>query len=324
MKNLEQFHAYFESDLKPILTELEGQRKKVVQSFGWVGLAILGIVGIALLVLAVNPMLGPAVIVIPLIIAILVGAIIGPSLSRDYTRRFKSEVLTQIVRFFDPSLEFHPEGTIDRDTYMGSKLFPHKPDRFKGEDLVEGKIGATAVRFCEIHTEYKTTHRDNKGHSHTEWHTIFRGLFFQADFNKHFSGSTVVLPDSAEALFGKVGQWLQSFSFGRDQLIKLDDPEFEKLFVVYGTDQIESRYILSPALMQRIVECKIKRNRPIHVSFVGSCVFVAISENRGLFEPKIFSSILDFDAICEYFNDLRLAAEIVEDLNLNTRIWSKD
>ncbi|NLH18076.1 MAG: DUF3137 domain-containing protein [Phycisphaerae bacterium] len=323
MKTLEQFRGYFESNLTPILTELEGQRKKVLQSYGWLALVLLGISVIALLILAVNPMLGPAVIIIPLVIAIIVGAIIGPYLSRDYARRFKTEVLTQIVRFFDPSLEFRPDSTIEQSTYMESKLFPHKPDRFKGEDLVEGKIGATAVRFCEIHTEYKTTRRDNKGHTHTEWHTIFRGLFFQADFNKHFAGSTVVLPDSAEALFGKFGQWLQSFSFGRDQLIKLDDPEFEKLFVVYGTDQIESRYILSPALMQRIVECKAKRNRPIHLSFVGSCVFVAISENRCLFEPKIFSSILDFNTICEYFNDLRLAAEIVEDLNLNTRIWTK-
>ena len=189
---------------------------------------------------------------------------------------------------------------------------------------MEGKIGATAIRFCELHTQYKTTRRDSKGHTHTEWHTIFRGLFFMGDFNKHFSGSTIVLPDSAEALFGKFGQWLQSFSFGRDQLIKMDDPEFEKLFVVYGTDQIESRYILSPALMQRIVEFKTKRQKSIYLSFVGSSIFVALSETRALFEPKIFSSILDFETVCEYFEDLRVAVEIVEDLNLNTRIWSKE
>ena len=38
MKTLEQFHAFFETDLKPILTELEAQRKKVLSSLGWLAL----------------------------------------------------------------------------------------------------------------------------------------------------------------------------------------------------------------------------------------------------------------------------------------------
>ena len=324
MKTLEQFHAFFESDLKPILTELETQRKKVLQSFVYLALAIVGIVGIGLLIIAANPRVGPGVLLIPLVIAIIIGAIVGPYLSRGYNQRFKTEVLSRMVRFLDPSLEYRMDGAINQSTYMSSKLFPHKPDRYKGEDLVEGKIGATAIRFCELHSEYKSTHTDHKGNTHTEWHTIFQGLFFLGDFNKNFSGSTVVLPDSAEALFGKFGQWLQSFAFNRDHLIKMDDPEFEKLFVVYGTDQIESRYILSPALMQRIVEFKTERQRTVYLSFVGSNIFVALSETRPLFEPKIFSSILDFKTVCGYFEDLRVAVEIVEDLNLNTRIWSKE
>ena len=324
MKTLEQFHGFFESDLKPILTELEAQRKRVLHSFGYLALAIVGFVGIGLLVIAAMPKVGPGVILIPLVIAFIIGAIVGPYLSRGYNQRFKTEVLSRIARFLDSSLEYRMDGTIDQSTYMASKIFPHKPDRYKGEDLVEGKIGATAIRFCELHSEYKSTHTNNKGQTETEWHTIFRGLFFHGDFNKNFSGSTVVLPDSAEALFGKFGQWLQSFAFNRDHLIKMDDPEFEKLFVVYGTDQIESRYILSPALMQRIVEFKATRQRPIYLSFVGSSIFVALSETRNLFEPKIFSTILDFQTICEYFEDLRVAVEIVEDLNLNTRIWSKE
>jgi hypothetical protein len=324
MKTIEQFHAFFESDLKPILVDLENQRKKVLQSYSWLAVAIVAIVLVGMLVIATLQTVHPGVFIIPLAVAFLVAIIVAPFLTRNYTRRFKSEVLSRIARFLDPSLEYKMDGMIDQSTYMASKIFPHRPDRYKGEDLVEGNIGATAIRFCELHSEYKTTRRDSKGNTHTEWHTIFRGLFFMGDFNKNFSGSTVILPDSAEALFGKFGQWLQSFSFGRDQLIKMDDPEFEKLFVVYGTDQIESRYILSPALMQRIVEFKTESNRPLHLSFAGSSVFVALSETRNLFEPKIFSTILDFETICGYFEDLRLSVEIVEDLNLNTRIWSKE
>ncbi|MFT5169968.1 MAG: hypothetical protein ACI8Q2_000583, partial [Candidatus Omnitrophota bacterium] len=43
-----------------------------------------------------------------------------------------------------------------------------------------------------------------------------------------------------------------------------------------------------------------------------------------LFEPRIFKTLLDFKPIEEYFEDLSFAIGIVEDLNLNTRIWSKE
>ncbi len=110
---------------------------------------------------------------------------------------------------------------------------------------------------------------------------------------------------------------------GFGQLIKLEDPEFERLFVVYGDDQIQARYILSTSLMERIMQFKAKSQRPIYLSFVGSKVFVAVSYTKNLFEPKIFSTLLDFGPIRQYYEDLQLAVGIVEDLNLNTRIWSR-
>jgi hypothetical protein len=323
MKTIEDFHHLYETDLKSLLVDLESQRKRIVQSILYLIAGAVGLIAVFAVIMMSMQRAEPGILFIGVIILITIAAIIGPFLARGYKHNFKTQIISRIAKFIDPSLEYQIDGKIEQSAYMASKIFPHKPDRYQGEDMVTGRIGATEIRFCEVHSQYKTTHTDSKGHSHTEWHTIFKGLFFLADFNKNFSGSTVILPDTAEATFGKFGQWLQSWSFGRDELVKLDDPEFEKLFVVYGTDQIEARYILSPALMQRIVEFKTKIKRPIHLSFVGSMVFVAVSYDRALFEPKIFQSLLDFETLCEYFEDLRLATGIVEDLNLNTRIWSK-
>ena len=133
-----------------------------------------------------------------------------------------------------------------------------------------------------------------------------------------------MLPDTAEKLFGKFGQKLQAMNFLRGKLIKLEDPEFERLFAVYGNNQIEARYILSTSLMERITTFKKKTGQKIYLSFVGSKVYVAISFTKSLFEPRIFNTLLDFGPVREYFEDLQLAIGIVEDLNLNTRIWSKE
>lgn len=58
---------------------------------------------------------------------------------------------------------------------------------------------------------------------------------------KEFANGTVV-----ESIFIKSMQ----------QNVKLEDPVFEREWEVYATDQIEARYILTPALMERMLEIK--------------------------------------------------------------------
>jgi hypothetical protein len=38
--------------------------------------------------------------------------------------------------------------------------------------------------------------------------------------------------------------------------IKLEDPEIRKNFVVYSTDQVEARYLLTPSFIQRFKRLK--------------------------------------------------------------------
>lgn len=124
-------------------------------------------------------------------------------------------------------------------------------------------------------------------------------------------------------MFGGFGKMLQSMNIFRGQLIKLEDPEFERMFAVYGDDQIEARYILSTSLMERMLNFRKDTGKAIQFSFVGSKIYIAIPYTKKLFEPKIFNTLLDFEPVHKYFKDLQLAIGVVEELNLNTRIWSK-
>ena len=50
---------------------------------------------------------------------------------------------------------------------------------------------------------------------------------------------------------------------------------------------------------------------------------MAIPYTKNLFEPKVFRTVLDFKLVQGYFEDLQLMIGIIDDLNLNTRIWNK-
>ena len=317
MKSAEEFVKFFETSLQGPLAELEQKRKQIVFNV-WISLLV------ALAVLSLlSIFIGPAALLIFPIAALIVFLIVRFGCTKDYVREFKDKVIRSIVAFIDPNLNYRSDGFIPMDVFMSSEIFKVHPDRYSGDDFISGIVGKTQVAFSELHAEYKTETIDKDGHRQTHWDTIFKGLFVIADFNKNFDGKTVVLPDTAERLFGNFGKMLQSWNLMRGQLIQLEDPEFEKLFAVYGDNQVEARYILSTSLMKRIVDFKKKSGRQIYLSFVGSRIYVAMAYSKNLFEPRVFKTLLDIRPAQEYFNDLELALGVVDDLNLNTRIWSK-
>jgi hypothetical protein len=321
MKTADELRGFYENELRDDLREIEGLRSAARNR---TLLAILG--GIAAgLSAALFPSIGLWAIA-PVAAFVILTIVLGVKAwkrHKHFRGEFKRRVIGSIIRFLDPTFTYQPDRSIPESRYEGSGIFKRGVDRYRGDDLVSGTIGKTAFVFSELHTEHKTRHTDSKGNTRTEWHTIFKGLFFCADFNKHFKGTTYVLPDTAERLFGFLGSTLQSWKRSHGELVKLEDPEFEKAFVVYGSDQIEARYILSPSLMERIVEFKKKAGRKIHLSFVRSWVNLAIEFDKDLFEASIFGATLGYEKIQEYYRDLQLAFGIVEDLNLNTRIWTK-
>lgn len=239
---------------------------------------------------------------------------------RFVKRNFKQDIIANIVRFIDRNLEYFPGEKIGKELFSASKIFLRTADRYHGDDLVQGTIGQTAISFSELHAQYRT--QDSKGRN--QYKTLFRGIFFTSDFHKHFDGETIILPDTAEKMFGWLGKTLQNWNLARPQLVNMEDPDFEREFVVYSTDQVEARYILSTALISRLLEFKLKTGKKISLSFVGNNMYMSIPYNRTLFELNLFRSLGRSDKMMEYFNDLKLLTGIVDDLNLNTRIWTRN
>ncbi len=313
MQSQESFRAFYTSTLLPVLQELEAVRQMLVRKFLLFGAG--GLVLAVPLFAFVHPIAGIA----PIIIAFFVYYIKFGSTISEKKVRFKREIIGKTVTFLHGDLSYDHTRCIDKSTYTRSKLYLENISRYNGDDLVSGTVGKTAIRFCELHTQ-----QVRKSGKNTTVVTIFRGLFFIGDFNKKFIGETFVLPDIAESTFGSLGTFFQKMNISRPKLVKLEDIEFEKAFAVYGTDQIEARYILSTALMQRIMGFKKKTGKDISMSFIDSNVFIGIPVAKDLFEAPLFSSLVNYSMIEEYYQYLALCISIVEDLDLNTRIWSKE
>lgn len=317
----------YATELQPVLAELEAERRRV-QAWSLVSAAVIAVVVVLLagVVLLNNAEIGIFAVFILGFVGWGLWWLINHKRIQNYRSGFKQRVIGRLVSFLDPGLTYYPDDCITEQEFRASQIFRHRIDRYNGEDLIVGQLGATAFRFSEVHAEYKTSTIDAKGRRKTHWNTLFRGVFFVADFNKDFQGLTLVLPDATERWLGRLGQQLQDWGglFQPGDLVRLEDPEFERMFVVYAQDQIEARYILSPSLMQRLVAFRQRMNEDISLAFVNSNVYIAILMGKNRFEPPFWGSAnLALDDIRAHLEDIRLAEGVVAELNLNTRIWSK-
>lgn len=237
---------------------------------------------------------------------------------------YKRIVIERIVKFISPDLKYTPgQKEIPGKEFLESEIFPHSifyPIGYMAEDFVEGKIGKTHIRFYEINGRDMVFPDGGSGTQTYDGRVEkipFYGMFCIVDFNKSFSGHTLVLPEKRTDRL----QWITAS--GR-KLLKLDNPEFEKMFSVFGTDQIAARYVLSTSLMQRIVEYSKKIRRPIRISFSNNKLFIAIKHSNNKFEFALSKPVDDFNQIKDFYYDLKIITDIVEDLNLNSRIWLKE
>lgn len=318
-----ELKALYESQLKGRLATLETARKRIFRNYLFAILLFAGLAAMNFWLISLNPHVAIIVIAVLISVAILGYFIYKTSQQKkSYRELFKSGVVAEVVKLINPEWRYDCNSCITEESYWQSGLFPHRYDRYHGDDFVSGMIDKTDFQFSELHTEYKQVTYGSKGQRHEQWITIFRGLFMHADFNKYFSGTTFVLPDTAERLLGAFGQSLQKLS-SRGELVKLENPDFEKLFVVYSSDQVEARYILTPAIMEAMIHLHKRFDGDIYFSFVGSRVYFAKGFSTALFEPNIFRSGVNFADVKEMFDLFGMISVLVQELNLNTRIWTK-
>jgi hypothetical protein len=310
----------YSSVLAPRLAALEGERLKarfaIVAGMLLVGLPIVGfcqsdVVGLALPDTA-RQWTAPicfVLIFVGAIVAIAKFAVPGVTAYLNYRARFKRDIVAEIFKTVSPGAVYAPDRYISEAIFDAGGLFVTRGS-FKGDDLVRGHIGRTPFEACELQREYT----EGSGKDSTT-RVVFHGLFFHLDFNKVVHGRTIVQPAGAPG-------W--RLGLRRDLArVALEDPEFEQQFEAFSTNQVEARYILTPLLMQRIVEIGRKTGKPIFLGFAGSSAYVGVDYGRALFEPSIATST-SFESLVEMADHFRLAELIVQELDLNTRIWTKD
>lgn len=231
-----------------------------------------------------------------------------------YVAMYKKNVVSKIISFIEPDWKYELDAHIGALEYNSSRLFKQPYDIFSGNHLVTGVIDKTDFKSSMLNTNYITRLGGRE-----EIHTIFSGFFFHADFNKHFKGETFVTSGDLKSQ----AMTLSGISAGTSA-VRLENLEFSKSFLVRSTNQIEARYILTPVIMEALLKIKKQyKLTSMFLSFVDKRVYCAMGIRCNIFEPGIVKSTINFTNVEQFYNLNLLNSQLIEELNLNTRIWTK-
>lgn len=314
-----EIDALYERTLKPRLDALEGLRREVK---GYIRKVIV-IVAVPSAILFFNGLIALAlpdslewlptlVGVLGLFVAVGVAGVRyllpGFTAFTNYRVRFKHEVAAEVFRIVCPSADYAPLEGIAESVFDEPGMFATN-GRYTSDDRVRGRIGQTPFEAADVDRHYST------GGKNSRTVYVFRGLFFHIDFNKRLRGTTLVDPVNADAR--SIGD--------RSDLTRvvLENPAFDETFRVYTSDEVEARYILTPAMIERVLALQARTSRPVFLGFRNNRAFLGVHYGRPLFEPGIAAST-SVEAIHEMAAHFGLAEGIVTELDLNTRIWTKD
>lgn len=240
---LKGFSEYYHREIFPILAVGDGARRQALRKTAIFGgliaiLTIFGAVYLARLKGEAQPSIITAFIGFGAIAALysrLIKGVRGEtkekivgSICSYIGWQFKAEVTEKPDLDYWSDLGLLPKGHKDGNVFGGK--------RSSFEDQIWGEAHGAQFNSVEVHLERK---------GDKSWHTVLRGQMMTLTFPRKFLGRTVVLRDKG---------FLQGKKKGDMKRVGLVDPVFEKIFEAYSTDQVESRYLLDPVFMQKLIE----------------------------------------------------------------------
>lgn len=226
---------------------------------------------------------------------------------RQYVKIYKEAIMPRIATLFG-NFTYFLNGNIPAHILQTSKIAP-RFDRYQGEDYFEGEYKGTGVSFSEI--VLKRRHKDSKGR--TRYRQVFKGLAILVSLkDKAFYGHTVVDKNT-----GRIGEFIKEKSASM-QRADLVDPEFESVFDVYTTDQVEARYLLDPAMMERFKGLQTHYDgEEIKAAFFDRSLLVLIRSNYNYFEPEgVEVPATDLRSLIQMKREIEQVLSLVDRLRL--------
>lgn len=242
-----------------------------------------------------------------LIVIALIVIAVGYGKFNALSKEFKNKYLRELINKTFDNAEYYPDRGIDKDRVYATNLVK-RADRYHTEDLIKGDVEGVKFETCDLKLEERHV-RHTKNGTQVYYVTYFLGRFFEFEFPKEFKSKIIVTESGLMTFFS---------SFKK---LEMESVEFNKKFKTYAQNEHDAFYVLTPHLMESILELERSNPGTIALLFTGNKLNITINNNRNTFEMSLFRKV-DMSIINQLQRDLNVIKDIVLELKLNRNIFT--
>lgn len=306
--SLSEFRKYYNVAIYPELVRLDYERKRLLR---YMGLSVVLVVLAVLFATMARAWLVAFLLVLPVLGYV---SWLGYQY-RLYRQKFKPHVVGLILDFLDEDpniglLRYQADRAIDEQTFCASRLFVARRseyDSYEGEDFISGTLGSLEFEVSELRVLVRSRVR------HT-FQTVFRGVFCHARTSFPTSGQLYLLPRHREQFLTRT---LHNLAVGglKEVSHELNDEAFVEEFMVYADRTVRLHKLMLPHLRRELVAYIEETGKEIYLAFHNQQVYIAVSQDKDLLEPPLWFSVVRFELVREFFEDVRMLLRLIEMLD---------
>ncbi len=235
------------------------------------------------------------------------GAVLGV-VQAGYQNKLKSLVAGNIVKqaledVFD-EITYEMNGQLPESYVRNSNMGIPSYDKMEGSDYVKGTYKGLNIEMSDVTLISESVTTDEDGNEQRSETNVFQGLWLVCDFGKALSADMRLWER------GKLGKMLAVGG------IKTENDQFNKHFYIQSEIEHEAFYILTPHMMEYILEMDKKAGGETHMCFDrNGKVQIAIHSGRDAFE--VGKGEVDAVKLREKFvQEIRYVTDIIDQLRL--------
>ena len=281
-------------------------------------------------------------------------------LSSNFSKELKNNCMDKILKAFGDIEWYNAKNKLNSylaDTdydYSQSSLFSSY-NRESSDDTFAGTYKGVKFSIIETHLWYESGSGKNR-----TYRDVFKGVIIRFDANKPIRNQTIIatrgdfniknrwftrgslfltiiitglaiyikdlemLGYAAISLVAMIGSLIWEHTSKDKNIlreIKLEDPEFNKKYRAYSSDEVEGRYLITTAFMERFNNIRTAFGaRGAKCSFYGDNLMFAITSGKNLFElGNLFTPLNKPKQLQKFMNELISIFALVDYFKLNEK-----
>ena len=326
MKELEDFQAFYESELQELIGAVEESRKGMIR---WA--LILGVIAFVLPALIYYAStiteyvpVWFALICVPLIPVLFGFAYKALFWNSGIKDEYFQAVYAPIVGFVSNKLQaaddrFGPR-YIDYNFFSQSKLFYFQAQHYIGHGLfVEPENEQLMKMFPDqkgktAQLSWVEAYFDTGEEENPTLNKLFSGLFAYGSLMQSVSADIIILSSPIQRNYGYLGRKIQSSNPIRGEFVDIEHEDFPEYYVVYADDPNNARESLTDDFMDALVKFYDESELEISIRLRGKEIFFAIHDIEEAFSISLLRGGEMEDACEKLFLAINLTQNLANKL----------